>query len=439
MNIEVSHQRTRNYFKQLTSSFVFKLLAIISSFLLIPIMIKYLGNEQYGIWSTLLSIISWVVLFDIGIGNGLRNKIAESMARNDFLSAQKYISTSYVLIGFIALFLLLIFMLISNFINWQTVFNTKNLSNEELKYIVNISVSFLLINFWISLINQVVNGLQKSSISVFNQFLSNFISLVFVYILSLLTESSLVYLSIVYGISLLSSNIIVSIWFYKKNMNLIPKIIFYNKKFVKSITSLGFKFFIIQIAVIVIFTTDKILITQLFGPKYVTNYDIVFKLFSIITIAHSLLMAPLWSAYSDAYHRKDFDWIKHTIKNQLKLYILFIIATITLIISAQFIITLWIGESIKIDKMLLISMGLFVLVATWSNIFAYFVNGVDKLNVQIYTSIIAICINIPISIFIVKYFETGIYGIVLGTTISLSFFAIFGALQTYYILKEQSI
>ena len=75
----------------------------------------------------------------------------------------------------------------------------------------------------------------------------------------------------------------------------------------KSITSLGFQFFIIQIAVIVIFTTDKILITQLFGPEYVASYDVVFKLFSIITIAHGILMAPLWSAYSDAYHRNDIE------------------------------------------------------------------------------------------------------------------------------------
>ena len=74
--------------------------------------------------------------------------------------------------------------------------------------------------------------------------------------------------------------------------------------------------------IFVIFTTDKILITQLFGPQHVASYDVVFKLFSVITIVHGILMAPLWSAYSDAYHRNDMEWIKKTIKNQLKIYLL---------------------------------------------------------------------------------------------------------------------
>lgn len=37
-----------------------------------PIMIKYLGAEQFGIWATMLTLITWVMLFDFGIGNGLK-------------------------------------------------------------------------------------------------------------------------------------------------------------------------------------------------------------------------------------------------------------------------------------------------------------------------------------------------------------------------------
>lgn len=437
MSFTISENRTKNYFKQLKSSFVFKILAIGCSFLIIPLMIKYLGNEQYGIWSTLLSIVSWIVLFDIGIGNGLRNKISESLAKDSPHEAQKYISTAYIMIGFISIVLLCIFLLASNYIPWQSTFNTQVLSNNELKLVVNITAGFLFINFWLSLINQVFNGLQKSSIVVFSQFLSNLLSLIFVYILYIYFESSLVKLAFFYGLSLVVTNLSISTWFFKSNNYLLPRLQLYSKAYVKSITSLGFQFFIIQMAVLVMFTTDKILITQLFGPKYVTSYDVVFKLFSIISIAHSLLMAPLWSAYSDAYHRNDYEWIKKTIKNQLKIFILFIFATMILVTLAKPIIRLWIGDKLQVDNMLILSMGLFVIVYTWSNIFAYFINGVNKLNIQVYTSIIAIIINIPISIFIVKKLGAGSYGIVIGTIISLSFFAIFGSIQVYKIIVQR--
>lgn len=428
--------RTKNYFLQLKSSFFFKILAVGSSFLLIPVCLKYLGHEQYGIWSTILSIMTWVVLFDIGIGNGLRNRITESIAKNDTLTAKGYISTSYTLIALISMFILFVLLFLSNFVSWQIVFNTEYLSNKELMDVVNISCFFLFLNFWLSLINQVFNGLQKSSLVVFNQFLSNFFALITITILYLSKETSLSLLAFSYGISLLISNIILSVWFFIKNKKLLPSIKYYSSKYVKKLISVGSQFFIIQIAVVVVFTTDKILITQLFGPSSIIKYDSIFKLFSIVTIIHTLVLAPLWSAYSDAYHRNDLIWIKRTIINQLFLYIGIIIITAIIAYFAKTIVSIWLMEELFIEDSLVIYMMLFILISTWNNIFAYFVNSIDKLKVQLICSLAAIVINIPLSIFIVKFFSTGIYGIILATCISLSFFAIFGPIQTYTLLKN---
>lgn len=78
----VSQERTKNYFRQVKGSALFKGLAVAAFLFAVPLMIRYLGQEQYGAWSTLLFIMSWVVFLDLGIGNGLRNKLAESLAKN---------------------------------------------------------------------------------------------------------------------------------------------------------------------------------------------------------------------------------------------------------------------------------------------------------------------------------------------------------------------
>lgn len=432
MSHTISENRSKNYIKQLKGSFVFKGLAIFASFLAIPLMIKYLGVEHYGVWSTLLSIVSWVVLFDIGIGNGLRNKISESLAQDNKQEAHNYISTAYTIIGTISVMLILIFLLASEYIPWQDVFNITSISNHELQSIVNITTIFLFLNFWISLINQVFNGLQKTSLVVFNQFLSNFFSLSAVFILYTFYESSLIKLAFAYGISLLASSLILSFWFYKNNRDFIPKIKSFGINYTKSITSLGFKFFIIQIAVIVIFTTDKILITQLFGPEYVASYDVVFKLFSVITIAHGILMAPLWSAYSDAYHRNDMEWIKETIKNQLKIYLLIIVATTLLIFLANPIISLWIGKDFFVDNMLIIAMALFILVSTWNNIFGYILGGLGYVRLGAYYTLITAILNIPISYYFAITLDFGISGIMYGTVFSIFISSIISPIQVYY-------
>lgn len=437
MDQQISKDRSKNYIKQVKGSFIFKFLAIFSSFLLIPLIIKYLGMEQYGIWSTLLSIASWIILFDVGIANGLRNKISESLAEENKLKTKHYISTAYIILGIISLFLIIVFLIISEYISWQKVFNTISITNQELKYVVNITFVFLFLNFWISIINQVFNGFQKTSLVVFNQFLSNAFSLFAVFLLYKFYEPSLIKLSIIYGISLLSSSLILSIWFYKKNSEFIPKIIFFGVDYLKPILSLGFKFFILQIGVVVILISDKILITQLFGPEYVASYDVVFKLFSIITIAHAILLSPLWSSYSDAYHRNDMKWIKKTIKNQLKIYLLIIVATILLSLLIKPIVSIWIGKDFIINNTLIVLIAFFVLVSCWNNIFSYFINATNKLFVMTILVIFLSIINIPLSIFLVKVLHFGIEGIVLGTIISLLFGSFLSPIQTYFLIYKK--
>ncbi len=437
MTDNISQQRSKNYTAQIKGSFVFKILAMGASFLIIPIMLKYLGVERYGIWSTLLSIVSWIVMFDLGIGNGLRNKISEALAKENKIEAQKYISTAYILIFIITAFLMIIYLFSSTFIPWKIIFNTKLVAPSELKNTVDIVVCSMLLNFLLSLINQVANGLQKTSITVFNQFLSNIFALGLVYILSLYTEGSLVSLAMVYGASLIVANVIITFAVFRRYRELKPKIRLYSKALVRPITSLGFQFFIIQIAVIIIFTTDKILITQLFGPEYVAEYDVVFKLFSIISVFHGIIMAPLWAAYADAYHKGDLSWIENTLKTQLKLFVLFFCSSIILVFLTPYVIIYWVGSDFEIDMKLVSVISIFVIISIWSNIFSYFVNAINRIKIQLYSSIIAMLINIPLSIFIVKFYQTGTYGVVIATIISLTIFSVIGPIQTYMILKNE--
>ena len=56
-----------------------------------PLVLGYLGDIKYGIWAIILNIISWINYFDVGIGNGLRNKLSEKISLNDHEGANKYV------------------------------------------------------------------------------------------------------------------------------------------------------------------------------------------------------------------------------------------------------------------------------------------------------------------------------------------------------------
>lgn len=436
MTADISKERTRNYLHQIKGAVVYKAVAMLASFLAIPLMIRYLGQEQFGVWSTLLTVMSWIVFFDLGVGNGLRNKVAEALARNDKKEAASYIASGYSLIGLIALVLWAVVTGASFFVPWQTVFNTQAIPEVTLRLTVQIAVFFVVLNFWIGLISAILGAVQKTAMTALSQLISNVLALLFVFILTKTTDATITYLALAYGVSLVIANIGLSWWFYLKNSELRPKP-YLDKQHVSPLLSVGMQFFVIQIAALVIFTTDKMLISQLFGPEYVTQYDVIFKLFGIITFLHILIITPLWSAYTDAYHRDDFDWIKKILHKQIWIFIGIIVAIIFIATIAKPFIRIWIGSRFEVDSFLIFSMSALVLVTTWLNIFSYFLNGVQKIKVSWMVSIFAMLLNIPISIFLAKYTSLGVSSVVIGTICALLPGVFLGPYQVIKIINKR--
>lgn len=431
--------RTKAVKLHISLTFIYRALAIGLSYLLVPLTINYLDIEQYGIWMTLLSIMSWVTFFDIGLGNGLRNKLTEALAVNNIRLAKTYVSTAYIAISFIALVSFVMLILISLFTPWNKILNTSSVSNTELLKVVLVVGAFFMLNFILSLCNQMFYAYQEASLATMRQVLLNLFALIAIFILIRYTSGTLLYLSVCYGLSMVLSNLLLMCYFFKKHSAVIPSTKNIDLSRIREIASLGVKFFIIQIAVLVIFTTDNMIIIQVLGPEQVTPYNIIFKLFSIIKMGHTILVIPLWSAYTEAYSKGDIKWIRNSLKRLNMLMIPIVISVFILIIFARGIINVWIGSNIKFSDSLLIFMGIYIVIRVWDSNYSTLLNGISRIMLQMFSSILGGLVNIPISVYFAKYLHMGISGVILGTIVSLSPFAIIGPIQSYYILNKQQV
>lgn len=437
MTEAISTERTRNYLRQITGSVVYKAFAMAASFLAIPLMIRYLGQEQFGVWSTLLTVMSWIVFFDLGVGNGLRNKVAEALAKNDKSEAANYIASGYSLIGLVALMLGALVTVASFFVPWQIVFNTQAVPEAGLRLTVQIAAFFVVLNFWLGLIGALLGAMQKTSLTALGQLISNVLALMLVFVLIKTTDASMSSLAFAYGISLVVTNALLSLWFYRSHPELRPKLSL-NRQHVQPLLSVGMQFFTIQLAVLVIFTTDKMLITQLFGPQYVAQYEVVFKLFNVITFCHSLISAPLWSAYTDAYHRSDIEWIKRMLRKQMGIFGIVILLVVAMVILAKPFLKLWLGNDMDVPLLLLISMGLLVLTSIWNNIYGVILGGIGKVRLGAIYTVFTALLNIPLSCFIAMKLGLGVAGIVLGTLASISVSSVISPIQVYFFIYARS-
>ena len=107
-----------------------------------------------------------------------------------------------------------------------------------------------------------------------------------------------------------------------------------------------------------------------------------------------------------------------------------------LTLSVETIIKFWIGDIIQPKRLLIYAMGVFVLVRLYGAIYMMFLNGIGKIKLQMVLYIFGAIINIPVSIYLVKYFNFGSAGIIIGTIISILANTLFLPLQSYKILNR---
>lgn len=424
------------YLSQIKSSVVYKGLAVICSFMLIPLMLEYLGEQRFGIWITLFSIMSWVLFFDLGIGSGLRNRLSVCLADNRRQEAAGFISTAYGISTLLATALFLMICISAYLVNWQYVFNAYDIKNSELRLSVLI-VSFLfLLNFVLSLVLQALHAAQKTSYTVLHQFLSNFFALFAVFVTSKFTEASLAIIAVTYGMALLSATLLISVFFYRVNKELLPNYRLFLPGKVPALMGLGGQFFVIQLAVLALFSTDKIIITQLFGPAEVSRYELVFKLFSVILIINSLLLMPLWSAYTQAAVRGEFDLIKRTLYKTHFFGIALAIASLFLYFFGKYIIALWIGKDVEIAPGLLMGMFVFTVLRVWCDLYAYLLNGLGVIKFQMWLAVVQAIVNVPLSIYFAGIY--GVSGVVFATSAALLLSALGLPISAYVYLSRVS-
>ncbi|NTW25560.1 MAG: oligosaccharide flippase family protein, partial [Lentimicrobium sp.] len=276
--------------KNILASFGIKGISIIIGFIYVPLLINYLGTAEYGIWITLGSIVAWINYFDIGLGNGLRNRFAESLAQEEHKLARIYVSTTYAALSMIFGSFFVIFLTINPLLNWSTILNAPASLEMELSNLAIITVGFFLLRFIFKLISIIIAADQRTAISNMFDPLANIISLSAILILMKTTEPSLLNLGIILSSSPVLVLMIATFYFYSKDYkDFRPSIKLVNFKYFKSLAGLGIQFFIIQITVVVIMSTNNLIITQVVGPEAVTSYNIAYKYFGLISMITKII------------------------------------------------------------------------------------------------------------------------------------------------------
>lgn len=396
-------------YRNVAGAFIVKGGALVVSLYTIPSYLIFFHNDSVlGVWFTVLSFLNWILNFDLGIGNGLRNHLSTSISIDNREDTKRYISSAYFAIGGIVLVLAFLFPILIHAcdLNGLLSINTGIVSAQALQTAMIIVVIGVLIQFWLKLINSVLYALQKSSINNLLVLITNVIILLSARFLpSQTNDKNIIVMAIVHAIAvalpLIAATIVV---FTGKLRYALPRFTGVSKEHVKQVLSLGGVFFFVQIAYMVIMSTNEFLITRTSGSAYNVDYQVYYKLFSLGSTVFALALTPIWSVITKAKAERQIGWIKKTYHRFMRISVLFCAAEFAVIIIMRPLMQIWLGanciENINVINGLIFATFSSLMII--NSVLSSIANGIGALKVQAVCFGIGAIIKVPLSYLFVK-------------------------------------
>ena len=381
--------------------------------LLVPATLGYLNEYEYGIWLTLSSILMWINSFDIGLGNGMRNKLAIAMANDDKELGRCYVSTTFLMLIVLMMSVIVLGGLLEPFVDWYSILNTSIARVPHLNQIVYISFAIFCFNFIFKIIGSIYLAMQLPAINNLITVSGHLLSLIIIYLLTKTTEGSLLLVAICYSVSPLVVYLFAyPITFFKVYPFLKPSFKYFKRKYISDLFDLGIQFFLLQLSAILLFSFANLLLSHMFGPSSVTPYNIAYRYFSLVPMGMNLILSPMWSATTDAFAKGERDWIRKTMNTIQKILLFVGIGIVIMVLLSEPVYRIWVGSEVTIPFALSCMIGLYVFIIVCSLTYSNFLNGLGKLRLQTINTVSVAILFLPLCYFLGTCM--GVLGVVLG-------------------------
>ncbi|URL59420.1 oligosaccharide flippase family protein [Luteibacter flocculans] len=380
-------------------SLIAKCVAAINLFVALPFVMRSLGPAEFGVWATLVSVMTFAGFLDFGIGNGAMNMIADALGRGRLDEVRIVLREASSVLVRIALIMLVAAVAMA-WLPWWRMLGLSQAADTQATSAALIALAIVACGVPLSLATRTQLGLGLGHIAFRWQAFGQVFSLIAT-ITAALLHAGLAWLVA----AALSSTAVpavlnaVSLWRHPVHGMAQRPAPSRRPDVRQRIRRDGFLFFVLQLGGAVAFTIDLPLITAIRGPVEAGEYAVVQRLFSVIPLTLSLLWVPLWPIYRTALAAYDFGWVRRTLARSVIGAGGFAVAAALFFSLAFAAIThIWLHKPLSVSWVLL---GGFV---AWSSIeavgqaLATFLNAAGILRFQVAVAVLLAILSIGLKL-----------------------------------------
>ena len=382
-----AHASERNRRAALTggAATLARLVQIGTSLVTIPLTLKYLGNERFGLWMTISSVLAMAAFADFGVGNGVLNTVAHAYGEDDAQGIREAVSSGFALLSGIAAVLLLAFVGIYRFVDWANFFRVASpQARAEAGPALAVFALCFALNIAMDVVQRVQLGLQQGYRFGLWQMCGSSAALIGVLCGIALHVSLPLLVMAIAGAPLLATALNALHFFGFLRPDLRPRTAFVSRAVMSRIAKLGGMFFVLQVVVAVASSADNFIIARNLGAASVPEYSIPQRMFALVSMMSAMLLSGLWPAYGEAVSRGHIAWIRQALRRSLLTVfgVSFTIAGALLLLSPKLIFW-WVGARIHPPFVLLAGLALLCVIECSANAISVFLNGAGLMRLQV--------------------------------------------------------
>jgi len=389
-----------------------------SSLVTVPLTLKYLGNERFGLWMTISSVLAMAAFADFGIGNGVLNTVAKAFGKGDREGIRKAVSSGFAVLNAIALALIVAFFAVYPFVNWADFFRVVSpQARSEAGPALAVFATCFALNISMDVVQRVQLGLQEGyrySLWQLSGSLAGFTGV----LAGIWFHVSLPMLVVaIAGAPIFATTLNTIHFFGFCRPDLRPSWKEVSSQTISQIARLGGLFFVLQVVGSVAFSADGFIIARTLGAVNVPEFSIPQRMFALVTIMSGMLTAPLWPAYAEAISRGDIGWVQHTLRRSL----LIVLGGTTavsglLLLFSRPLLHWWVSSQVHPPFLLLLGLAIWTVIGCCGDALAMFMNGGEVIRFQVVVATIFGIGCLTVKVFFVHRF--GITGIPWATIIA---------------------
>ena len=409
---------------QIVGNYAVKGVAMVLSILTVPAYLAYFSSQgEVGVWFTISSVLNWVLLFDFGIGGGLRNQIITPLCNDDRPQLCKLLTSAYVSTFVIMSVLAVAATFCVPLVDWTVLVGGEGVfaDNAYLSQVILILLYGIIFRLTTVLVSHLLYALQKAVIPNAMIVMANGLILVFLLVSNALgTKLGAYELAVVTSIAnnlpaLVATAVVFAKYFPWYRLRLAD----ITKSLVQSLLSVGGVIFYLQILIAFIFNIKELLITWLVGSTQVVDYQIYYKIIGTIGGLFSLALAPIWSAATKAQAEGDSAYLKRLYGKGKKAIAAMSFFQLLVIPLLQPVVNVWLGTSaIKVSIVYVLIFCLYNSIYMWVMLHYNLCCGLNLFKGMVVSLTFAAIANILLSIFFCR-FEASWAMVILATAIAL--------------------